>query len=736
MAIGQWLTLLPQRQPIGDFKSLASLHQRALVIGIGDGGARVIELLLERLQDAQIATQSGQPVNIQNQPEFLHLAFEKLPDCRQLTAPASSLVLSDDIVAPNNANSAAWQWLRQNPLAGNQRSRRSARIALFNHLKMGSYARLYQTLQHKLRNVGSIFIVGSALEFVGANLIGDLAVLVRLLINNPLPITALVALEDSANNNLQFAANDVPHYQSATVYELQRCLAESHRYWRLGDQPDLIYQPNGRNLIDRAILCFGGNSVGLNRIAQFIWANLTSPEFYNWQEQKLRADRPQNLTLLYSRALQWHTRLLRNIYTERLVLGMIGEDSLPNNPFNLQGRTPNDRAQQLFARLDEWLDGVRKHGLLPTLRSVRNQWQGQSPAVTYLDNLIALFRRARNDAQSALQQMYNLIDRIDREQERGYFLVPLSDLNLWKTINPPTEALEALYNHLGWVKSDTPDYPLRMAFQAEAGRPAYLQQIMPQGMPQYVQKVRELAERAASQYVGREAEALLGNLAQPVYQNLATNWANQYMRWQNELGQHCIDLNPQELTLTRLVLNQPESPMWQPDVVPNAFNSKDFTFALQALVVHGLAAKNLQITRDGLGKCRLFNTQHLVDLPEVLTFLYFNTLDVDVRLQNALADQEAFKLFAECLVRDCYDDICEALGLPEREQITDWLSVLDWFIRQLTPERRRVVERTIQSKERLSADQIAAHLPSGDENALLLARAIRKVLSLQENAQE
>lgn len=291
------------------------------------------------------------------------------------------------------------------------------------------------------------------------------------------------------------------------------------------------------------------------------------------------------------------------------------------------------------------------------------------------------------------------------------------------------------------MKSDTPDYPLRMAFQAEANRPAYLQQITPQGLPQYVQKVRELAERAASQYVGREAEALLGNLAQPVYQNLATNWANQYMRWENELGQHCNNLNPQVLTLTRLVLNQPESPMWQPNVVLCAFKSKDSTFALQALVVHGLAACNLRITRDGLGKCRLFNTQHLVDLPEVLTFRCFNTLDVDVRLQNALADQEAFKLFAECLVRDCYDDIYEALGLEalgllKREQITDWLSVLDRFIRQLTPERRRVVERTIQSKERLSADQIAAHLPSGDENALLLARAIREVLNLQENAQE
>lgn len=735
MAIGQtWLSLLPHRPPIGSFRPLASFHQRALVIGIGDGGARVIELLQERLQDSQIAAQNAQPIAVENQPEFLHIAFEKLPDCRQLGSPTPSLVLTDDIAPPANArNSAAWQWLIQNPLAGNQRSRRSARIALFNHLLMGEYALLPQALQQRLNGISTVFIVASAMEFAGAQLIGDIAALARLLTPNPLLITALVALEDGANNNLQFAPNDVPHYQAAALYELRRWATEAHRYWRLGDQPNLIYQLRSQNLLDRAVACYGENGVGLNRSAQFIWATLTSQPFAAWQDQQVRADRSQSITLLYSRALQWHTRLLRNIYTERLMLALIGTDSLPANPFNVQGRNPNERAGQFFNRLEEWLDAVRDHGLLPTLRSVRQQVQGTAAA--YLDNLITLFRQARTQAENALRQTISQIDKIDREQELGYFLVPLLDVNTWKTIQPPSEAITALRQHVGWTRSDMPDYPLRMAFQApEAGRVAFVYQVAPHAMQQYVQKVRELAERVASQYVARETQALLANLAQPTYQQLAQNWAGYYTRWQGNLGQH-YDINVQRPTLMTIVINEP-SPMWRPTVAPISFASTDPAFALQALIVHRVAVNGLKTTRNGVNGCRLFNTQHLVDLPEVLTFSYFGTLDVDVRLQNAIADQEAFKLFAECLVRDCYDDIHEQLGLEKREAITDWLSVLERFIRQMSaPMPRRTVENAIKEKDRLPNDQLAAHLPSGDENAQLIAKAIRRVLNLQENAE-
>ncbi|MDW8299971.1 MAG: hypothetical protein RML95_11620 [Anaerolineae bacterium] len=736
MAVGQtWLSLLPKRPPIGSFRPLARFHQQVLVIGIGDSGAKVIELLMERLQDTQIAAQSAQPAAVENQPEFLHIAFEKLPDCRQLATSASSFVLTDDIVPPANAkNSVAWQWLTQNPLAGNQRSRRSARIALFNHLQMGRYALLSQALQQKLSNINAIFIVASAIEFAGAQLIGDIAALARLLTTNPLAITALVALEDSTNSNLQFAINDVPHYQAAALYELRRWSTEAHRYWRLGDQPDLIHHLRGQNLVDRAIACYGENGIGLNRIAQFIWASLTSQPFAFWQSQHVRTDRSQSITLFYSRALQWHTRLLRNIYTERLMLALIGTDSLPANPFSVHGRSPSERAQQFFNRLEEWLDGVRDHGLLPTLRSVRQQVH--DTAATYLDNLINVFRQARTQAENALRQTITQIDRIDREQELGYFLVPLLDVNTWKTIEPPSEAVAALRQHVGWTRSDTPDYPLRMAFQAaEEGRVAFLQQIMPHGMPQYVQKVRELAERVASQYVAREAQALLANLAQPTYEPLAKNWAGYYARWQGGLGQH-YDINVQSPTPLMIVVNEP-GPMWRPAVAPTPFPSTDPAFALQGLIVHGVAVNGLRITRNGANGCRLFNTQHLVDLPEVLTFLYFNTLDVDVRLQNALAEQEFFKLFAECLVRDCYDDICEDLGLERREAVTDWLSVLERFMRQISMlMHRQSVEYAIRQKERLPADQLAAHLPNGDENARLIARAVRKALNLQEYTEE
>jgi hypothetical protein len=126
----------------------------------------------------------------------------------------------------------------------------------------------------------------------------------------------------------------------------------------------------------------------------------------------------------------------------------------------------------------------------------------------------------------------------------------------------------------------------------------------------------------------------------------------------------------------------------------------------------------------------------LVDSPEVLTFLYFGTLDVDLRLQNAIAEQELFKLFGECLIRDCYDDIREGFQLPERERIADWLSVMETFMRRVKARNyRQDVEYCINSKERLPADQLKAHLPSGSPEAEQLAKAISISLGLQNNSE-
>jgi hypothetical protein len=727
MAIGQsWLASLPNLTPIGGFEPLVSFHRRVLVIGIGDSGAKIIELLSERLQDAQITAQHAQPTSVENQPEFLHIAFEKMPSCYQLQTLTRSFVLPEDVTPPNARNSPEWQWLAQNPLAGNQRSRRSARIALFNHLQMGENAWLAQLLRQKLDGISTVFIVASALEFAGANIIGDLAALARTLAANTLSITALVALEDCANDDLKFAQNDVPHYQTAALYELRRWSSESHRYWRIGR---LNYQTQGTNLLDRAIVCYGDRSIGLNRIAQFIWATLTSQGFATWTDQELR----QGVALFYSRALQWHTRLLRNIYTERLVLALIGDNAPPANQLNIQGRNPNERLQQLLSRLDQWLDSVRPSGLLPSLIGLRRHLQ-QGRAAEYLDHLIAAFRQARAQAQQNLNHALSQVDKTDREQELGYFLMPLLD-NAWRTIEAPAEAIEALRERLGWVSSNLPDYPVRMAFQGQAqGTTAFIHQVAVAAMQQYVEKVRELAERVASQYVAREARGLLANLATPVYKQFANNWANHYRRWQDNLGQH-YDISAGQPMLMIVVLNEP-SQDWRPHIAPNAFNSADRTFALQAYIVRDVAINGLKITRNATGACRLFNTQHLVDSPEVLTFLYFGTLDVDLRLQNAIAEQELFKLFGECLIRDCYDEICEGFQLPERERIADWLSVLETFMRRVRARNyRQDVEYCIDSKERLPADQLKAHLPSGSPEAEQLAKAISISLGLQNNSE-
>jgi hypothetical protein len=723
MAIGQsWLASLPNLTPIGDFEPLVSFHRRALVIGIGDGGAKIIELLSERLQDAQITAQHAQPSPVENQPEFLHVAFEKMPNCYQLKAPTRSFVLSEDITPPLNANNAPeWQWLVQNPLAGNQQSRRSARIALFNHLQMGENAWLAQLLRQKLDGIDRVFIVASALEFAGANIIGDLAVLARSLTANPLSITALIALEDCANDNLRFAPSEVPHYQTAALYELRRWSSESHRYWRLGK---LTYQTQGTNLIDRALVCYGDRGIGLNRVAQFIWATLTSQNFAVWVDQELR----QGIALFYSRALQWHTRLLRNIYTERLVLALIGENAPPANQLNIQGRNPNDRLQQLLSRLDQWLDSVRPAGLLPSLIGLQ-QYHLQGNAAGYLNNLIAVFRQARVQAQQNLNQALRQVDGADREQKLGYFLMPLLN-NAWRALDAPAEAIEALRERVGWVSSNLPDYPVRMAFQGQVqGTTAFIHEVAVAAMSQYVEKVRELAERIASQYVARETRGLLANLATPVYKQFADNWADYYSRWQNSLGQH-YDIAAGQPTLMIVALNEP-SQGWRPLVAPRTFNSTDRAFALQAYIVHNVAINGLKITRNTVGACRLFNTQQLVDSPEVLTFLYFGTLDIDLRLQNALAEQELFKLFGECLVRDCYDDIHEKFELPERERITDWLSVLETFIRRVrSRNHRQDVEYYIGSKARLPDNALKARLPSGSPEAEQLAKAISISLNL------
>lgn len=703
------------RPPIGGFRPLVNFHQPALIIGIGDGGARVIELLFERLQDSQVIAQGAQPIKVDNQPEFLHIAFEKL-GCVQLQEPVRSLVVTEQIVAPvqQAQGSAAWRWLTENRFAVNnqQPSRRSARIALFNHLQMSHDPLLFRVLRQKLAQISKVFIVGSALEFAGANLIGDLAALVRLATPNISSITAFVTLEDKANRNLEFAPNDLPQYQTAILYELQRWLSETHRYWRLGDQNALIYNPKGSGLIDRSFVFYGKDNIGFNRAAQCIWAMLTSSGFAHWLDQHVRKDRPHSLTLFYSRTLQWHTRLLRKIYTERLVLESIGED-----------KTPPRRLEQ-FNHPEEWLDSVRHAGLLPTLHGLRQRF-ATGRAATYLDNLIATFRQGRRDAQNFLTQAIKQIDAIDREQERGYFIAPLP-IDTWQTVSPPSEAVEALRQCLGWTSSDQTDYPVRMAFQGDAqGRTAFIHEFMPNTMTRYVQKVRELAERIASQYVAREAESLLPSLAEHANRDLVNNWAGYYERLRESFGQHFAGAQVLDYSI---VINEP-SDEWHSYETPVKFTSDDRIFALQALLVHGVSPKSLRITRNG-DQCRLFNTQPLVDLAEVKTFEIFKTLDVDVRLQNALAEPE-FKLFGECLVRDCYDDLCEELQLPRRKDITDWLSVLDRFMQQMSGLRRGDIEGVIMSKERLPNDQITEALPNSGQNADLVARAIRSVLNLQ-----
>lgn len=446
--------------PYPSTEPLATFSERALIIGVGNFGAAIIEGIYSRLDDVNALGD-----NVPNRPKFLHLTMpavgsafsdygentRRFDDDRFqsiVITGAPQVVDADEL-----ADVESWQWVKTlGNLQPNRMAtgRAAARIILHNNLRFPSF----NLLTH-LREFGKdvpftrVFIAVGADDAVGAQLVGDLTALIRMewAYGDSVEIYALTAASTKEQTS-----NSVETWTAAAVFEMAALTSSTRLSWTFPNSK--VWNPDNA---ERQLL----NGVLLTRTTEFpqpqheidalLWAFLTSeaaPDRSFLREITGRVQVPPiyiaggggrylpTTSLFFARELMLPIRFVRELRVLQVMIEFIGQ----NVPVSI-----NRLGQDLStgAGITAALEPARPVGLIAWLKTYSNLMrQDVSILVNELDILRHDLQKQQQKTKSELLGFLQSLSaaRIVPDNVRGWLNEPLDQ-----------DVLRELHNRAGFT---------------------------------------------------------------------------------------------------------------------------------------------------------------------------------------------------------------------------------------------------------------------------------------------
>jgi len=724
--VGSWAARVVTYNVPHEPTPYAQFHEGSLIIGIGDFGAEVLDQLCERMDDTNT-------FNLPNRPLMLHLAFshvnpdytgyksfqykeQRLEDealMRVVLQEAPPMLTKDDVETP------IWRWMKPFIAAPQLYPRLAARLILFRHLLQGINAELYDLLQRVSQQaqqsggtpIAHVYIVASAFDRAGANVIGDLAALLRISWGEriSLPITAVVC----------FGEHDITdgtaRAERATVaLELAHLTSSSRMRWIMPGGLRWNNAMDDLTLLDQGAIGIFGNpdQKGKQATANMLWGLLTSADFRRDTTNTVRLLDPARKTeptfsLAWSHAAIYPVRFFRMLIARRLMIEVIGDDQVPfaeREGFNL-----NDAVH-----VERWMDQVRPQGLLPWLRLYAEQYPSR-----YLDQIIAQVVQYKHGLGPARVTAARRLEEFVCQSWGRQVPIRAQDWGDYARGDNFNDARAELLNRIGFVSIRR---DLLTIVVGGASRPTPIPD--PAQIEETFQAIENKLEWYATQLLEVQIQQFLRG-----FNNRGddkNNWFQRFGQWRQVLVQSLQGQPiPADVNILRHVLNVDWTRM---GLNIQTRTAVDATFAMQTELVPRMPLRNFPPVSN-IFLNNLFNMLTFSEHRLALDYFGQNgsvsrLLEIPLSLQTALPYQDAMRYFA-LWWKACALEQIDFINGDVRAG--DWENALWKFIQRYELGHEKD-QKYLESPPNVDDCAHPAALPSGTPLAEKLAVVLQRLI--------
>lgn len=690
----------------------ASFHERTLVIGLGAAGADALQNIVGRIDDTNTADKvfylhhhhrtRNENRDMPNRPlALLHIDMPNV--YAEHEAPKTDHrwpeYLVDVLNIPskpdlNNSSDQQQEWADMlGVYSTSTTNRQTAKTALYSAFRFGpdagQIARVYAVMRDYLDNgFEEVFIVASPFDWVGANIAGDIAMLMRSTraADRKLRIHTLLVLEESGEERLSTNRNN-DIMRTAALHELGRLSTPSGFPVTTELGPDVSYTINDpKEAMINTLVLFPGPTAH-QRLTSFLWGLLVHPTLFTTFTDRSSNLNPDlqyvpSVSVAMTRSMEWPLALLRDMLVCDLMLRVIG------------GRTVSHRTMHSIpcteADINRELNVVRGEGLLPSIIYLIDN--AACSTNSHLRDIRAMLETRRSYYTERRRTIVNQMSSRTRAQEDRRMAFRAED---WEDVELPKDIEHDVFSRIGWA-ARTSDrdlergYIVRMLAAANGNTSREIVFNDSEELARYLDPIEEIARTLITNVVLSPTKAnRVNELANQElrYRSDRQEWENQPAKWDDELVQF--------LSPTRLLppytfsFNAPQTWTRRPVEDLEINTEYDATMALQGVLHPRVPLDRFSILQTVLGN------QDFVHVTEAIVWDVFKGDDdalkkVPVPLQSALTQRVEFWTFFEVWRIDGKEGAIEALKLGSTAMSME--EALKSFMQAAANNRGRVLD--------------------------------------------
>lgn len=656
----RWLERLYARTMPGPSQSFAKFHTKTLVVGIGNRGADVLTQVIERIDDTN--TQShvyyaphsrgyAAEVNAQRQLAMLHIDMPNVTteDERSRTVQSTERwrqAMVDRLSITNrpddrDPSEAQRQWSSLMDARSTQATnRQTAKLTLFNAFRLGrnGAVEIFAKLENYL-NAGfkDIILVASPYDMVGANVLGDVAALLRAVKpeRTDLNIYAFVPLDDDDQNQVLRYNQKV--LRTAALHELGRLSTPAGIEQETSLGPGISYTVPERDAMVDAMVVFSGENCNL-RLGNMLWGILVSPALFKEVTQRTRNidakdEYVPSTGISITRSITRPIHLLREALVCKLMIELIGKGQFSRSKPSIAACSTEE--------INLALDQVRGDGYLAMIRLLEESPTCAPQNKDFVIRLRQVFERARSQYERDLMTYSNLITQYSRDNDSR---ITTYDPREWEMQSFPYEMRHEILDRVGFTaRRSAADLERGLLVNMMIAPDRALDYHHRDELGEYINAIEDVVRPfIVNQLLADPTKESLNTLASPRFNTTATDWQEQYGKWVQEVSKMLQAQNLPDAFL--FSFNTP--PAWTQDpVVDLATNpEQDSTFAMQGSLYSRVPLKSFS------DLATITNNQDLVHPTEAIVRDVFSKdlaalKEVPVPLQSALTRRVEFWRF-------------------------------------------------------------------------------------------